>query len=94
MIDTSAEHIFPLAKTKDHLANRPSLATVYRWAFKGVRGVKLETIMIGGRRFTSREAVAHFVARLSEPACAPKPTPTTLRAGQIDRAAKRAAETF
>jgi len=39
--------------------------TVYRWATRGVRGVKLETVMVGGRRLTSREAVRQFIETLT-----------------------------
>ena len=38
-------------------------ATVYRWANKGLKrgGAVLETVMIGGRRMTSREALLRFI---------------------------------
>ena len=41
---------------------RLSLATLHRWRLNGVRGVKLETILIGGLRYTSREAIDRFIA--------------------------------
>jgi hypothetical protein len=40
---------------------RLSLATLHRWRLNGVRGVKLETILIGGLRYTSREAIVRFI---------------------------------
>ena len=39
-----------------------SLATVWRWHRHGVRGVRLETIVAGGQKMTSIEAVDRFVA--------------------------------
>lgn len=39
-----------------------STATMARWIQRGVRGVKLSTFVIGGRRLTSREAVSRFIA--------------------------------
>ena len=39
-----------------------SPATMARWIQRGVRGAKLQTILIGGRRLTSREALARFFA--------------------------------
>ncbi len=39
-----------------------SPATMARWIQRGVRGVKLATFVIGGRRLTSREAVSRFIA--------------------------------
>ena len=38
-----------------------SAATVGRWFGKGVRGVRLESIVVGGRRYTTREALQRFV---------------------------------
>lgn len=35
-------------------------STVYRWATKGARGRLLETILVGGIRYTSREALQRF----------------------------------
>lgn len=34
--------------------------TVWRWATAGVRGVQLETVFVGGQRFTTREALSRF----------------------------------
>lgn len=42
-----------------------NVATLYRWASHGCRGVRLETIQIGGTRCTSREALQRFFDRLS-----------------------------
>ena len=44
---------------------RLSLATLHRWRLNGVRGVKLQTVLIGGLRYTSREAISRFVAALN-----------------------------
>ena len=38
------------------------IQTLHRWRLTGVRGAKLESCIVGGRRFTSREAVARFIA--------------------------------
>jgi hypothetical protein len=37
-------------------------STVYRWATKGARGRTLETVLSGGIRFTTIEAVRRFLA--------------------------------
>lgn len=37
-----------------------NVCTVWRWAQRGVRGVKLETFSVGGRRFTTRGAHGRF----------------------------------
>lgn len=42
-----------------------NISTVWRWFLKGVKGHKLESACIGGRRFTSHEALSRFVARIN-----------------------------
>jgi len=42
--------------------------TLYRWWRKGVRGVRLETILVGGQRYTSREAIERFLLAQNAPA--------------------------
>jgi hypothetical protein len=54
-----------LTEAGEHIVGHPSVNTIRRWAGRGVRGVRLRTWLIGGRRYTSVEAVAQFVAALS-----------------------------
>ena len=73
MIDTQHENLILVARAK--LPGNPSIATRWRWIQRGVRGgVKLESIIIGGQRYTSAEAVARFIARLNAPGDVPAPT--------------------
>jgi hypothetical protein len=44
----------------------PHAATIHRWVKRGVRGIKLETVILGGLRFTSVEAVHRFMDRTTE----------------------------
>jgi hypothetical protein len=44
----------------------PHVNTVRRWADRGVRGVLLKTWRVGGRWFTSEEAILEFIKRLGE----------------------------
>jgi hypothetical protein len=65
MIDTSAEQPIPLSLAARETPNRQgergvNVATVWRWSLRGIRGCKLETILIGGQRMTSREALQRF----------------------------------
>ena len=65
MIDISQEKLKTLTEAAKDLprrrSNRPTaISTVYRWSTKGLRGHKLETILIGGVRFTSSEALERF----------------------------------
>ena len=40
---------------------RVHVSSIYRWSTKGVGGVVLETIKVGGRRMTSLEALERFI---------------------------------
>ena len=43
------------------------ISAVYRWASKGVRGVRLQTVRIAGALFTTREAVEDFINAAAQP---------------------------
>ncbi len=62
------ENIIPLSKAAKRLpalkpakGNSINPATVWRWATKGSRGIKLESLMVGGIRCTSVEALERFL---------------------------------
>lgn len=38
-----------------------NITTLWRWMTHGANGIKLESFMIGGRRYTTREALSRFV---------------------------------
>jgi hypothetical protein len=83
MIDVESETLvqFPDARSAFPGDRRISLATLHRWRQKGVRGVKLETKLIGGFRYTSREAIARFIEaqNADDVPCAPAITPAQRR---------------
>lgn len=60
MINLSTETIFPVSDAPKHIPGRPSKASCWRWVLQGVGGIKLESILIGGKRYTSHEAVQRF----------------------------------
>lgn len=43
-----------------------SHSTLLRWMRRGRRGIKLESIPVGGQRYSSLEAVQRFFERLDE----------------------------
>jgi Protein of unknown function (DUF1580) len=57
----SLENLISFAAAGRLLPNKPSPCTMWRWHVHGVRGVKLQTWCIGGRRYTSREALENFI---------------------------------
>lgn len=65
-IDIERERPISLAEVPAFVPKRNGkkvhYSTVYRWTTKGVRGRVLESIMVGGIRYTTVEAVHRFLA--------------------------------
>ena len=90
MIDIDHETLVPIKDAPTVIPGRPNLATVYRWFQRGAHGVKLETIVCGTRRFTSREAIARFCERTTAAAAGEAPPPRTPK--QREREIAKAAQ--
>ena len=70
-IDLLSEHVVSLTKATSHLprrrkGKRPNVSTLFRWAQHGIKGVRLETIQVGGCKCTSLEALQRFCDRLTQ----------------------------
>jgi hypothetical protein len=63
-IDIQAEELIELGKVPANLERRTgkrlNLSTVYRWSQRGIAGIQLETILVGGCRYTSAQALNRF----------------------------------
>lgn len=70
MIDLERESILGLVSASKHLpeieGRRPHLSTVWRWIHRGIKGAKLESVRIGGRVYTSKEAIDRFQTKLDD----------------------------
>lgn len=44
---------------------RPNVATLWRWATRGIRGIRLGTIALGRYRYTTERALERFIADTS-----------------------------
>ena len=62
MIDPATETLIRFQETGRHIPGNPSVCALHRWRLHGVRGAKLETLLVGGTRFTSTEAISRFIA--------------------------------
>jgi hypothetical protein len=40
---------------------KPNLSTIWRWCLKGCKGVKLDSICIGGKRYVTVSAIERFI---------------------------------
>jgi len=84
-----SEQKLSLPQAARRLGVNPS--TVWRWTLRGVRGVMLETISIGAKRFTSAEALERFVEATTAAARGPA-RPTVSRTSKQRQRAIEAAE--
>jgi hypothetical protein len=83
-IDLAAETLIPFsaaAKRLPRLRNdRPvSPNTIWRWATRGLHGVKLESVSVGTIRCTSVEALDRFLRAINAPADLAAPARTDSR---------------
>jgi hypothetical protein len=75
----------------------PHISTLHRWRLRGVRGHRLESILVGGSRYTSQQAITRFISACNTPADAPAATPSftvAQRQKMSDAARQELAATF
>ena len=88
------ERPVPIRRVSDYVPGRPHISTVWRWINRGIRGHRLETMHVGGRRYTTEQAITRFLEKTQVPkpgsdhqgSCSPPVT-----AGVIAEAELRAA---
>lgn len=64
-IDLENERLIPLRDASKHTPGNPHISAFYRWMRRAVN--PLETILVGGRRWTSVEAIHRFIERGTNP---------------------------
>lgn len=90
-IDLSHERVLTLREAAGVLPKTPRgkkvhVSTLYRWCSRGVRGVRLESLRLGGRVVTSVEALQRFAERCSVANSTHEPQPASRRQREFDRA--------
>ena len=88
MIDLQTEQVIPIGQVPKRLPHRPHISTIYRWIATG----GLETVRLGGRVFTSVEALERFAEHRGGRPTPPESTPTPQRQRQIADAERRLRE--
>lgn len=95
MIDISQDEILPIEQARLWLGERlgaaPSRVSFRRWITSGIKGVVLDSILVGGRRFTSMEAINKFISATSG---APVVVPSARRRREIEAASREADRIF
>jgi hypothetical protein len=85
MIDHTSESLLTFPEAAAALPDRPHVSTVHRWRMRGINGIKLETIRIGGRRYTSQEALDRFIGAITSAVDGLEPAKPTSRKHQLRR---------
>ena len=88
-IDISATTYFTFAEAAKRLPGRPHISTWHRWRTRGVHGVKLATVKIGGRRMVAADDLQRFIEAVT---CAADGQPTPIRTAKQRERAIEAAE--
>ena len=91
MVDLTSEEIVTLREVVRILPRQPNgkalhISTLYRWCSRGLRGVQLESLRLGGRVVTSIEALQRFAERCSTAESTAGSSTTQRRKREIERA--------
>jgi hypothetical protein len=91
MIEIEGETLVALREVSKLLPLRPNgkrvhISAIYRWVQRGIKGVRLEAIRIGGTTYTSREALQRFALPAGDPHFEFTNQPSKMRQKQIDKA--------
>lgn len=80
------ETVLSFQAASDAVPGKPHVSTLHRWANEGLGGVRLEAFKLGGRRFTTLEALHRFFEK-TNPGPRPVPPPSRRTARELDRQA-------
>lgn len=95
MVDLLTETVIAIREIPRYLPARPNgkrvhISACYRWIQRGVRGVKLEALRVGGTMYTSVEALERFGLRLTDGASGTRTSPeSSARKRQVNQASQR-----
>ncbi len=54
------DELISFSEASGLIPGEPHVMTIHRWSRQGLRGVKLESVLVGNKRFTSRAALSRF----------------------------------
>lgn len=95
MIDLETESIMPLESARKWLGEKlgvaPSKVAMRRWITSGIKGIVLDSSLVGGRRYVSKEGINRFIAATSG---APVVVPSARRRREMEAAGREADRIF
>jgi Protein of unknown function (DUF1580) len=90
MIDPKREELRSFAQISKEHPIHPSVASLWRWCLRGIKGHHCESLVYGGRRYSTLEAVDRFAAVLSANRSESEPPASRQRQDEIAGAAEKA----
>lgn len=88
MLYANSDEFIAVNDLANHLPGRPSRATVWRWLLRGVKGHRLESTLVGGRRFVRSSSLKAWLAAINHSS----PDAAQITQSQRDRTAKAAVD--
>jgi len=67
-INIYEDDLISISQAARKLPTKPAPATIWRWHAKGVNRIKLETVVVGGKRYTTEKAFVEFVRAVTKAA--------------------------
>jgi hypothetical protein len=64
-MNISEQNFLSLREAAKLFPGQPHISTIFRWTERGIRGNRLETWLIGGKRFTTNDAINSFVVKIN-----------------------------
>ncbi len=96
MIDSMTEELLTLAEAARVVPSKSgrgvNASTVWRWALRGVSGTRLDVLRIGGKTYTSRQALQKFYEKCTASAMGVTQTATPAIRRKAAEAAERELE--
>lgn len=87
--DISSTKYLSFAEAAKLLPGRPHISTLHRWRTRGIKGIRLITKKIGGRRVVEFAELERFIEAVT---CAADGTPAPIRTSRQRQRAIEAAE--
>lgn len=61
----SLDELIPIERVPKILPGNPNISTIHRWRTKGVLGIRLHSVRVGGRRMIPRESLLAFISAIT-----------------------------
>lgn len=93
MIDIVADELITLGQLAKKLppiqGARPNQSTIWRWVHKGIRGIRLDTVAVGGRTCTTWDAYLAWATAIADRGPIPSILPASPRKAKRVRNARQ-----